>query len=78
MLANEQVIDGHCERCGAEVTKRELTQWYFKITDYAQELLDNLDALGPTWPDRVINAQRTGSAAPRARTSPSTSSAASR
>ena len=58
VLANEQVIDGHCERCGAEVTKRELTQWYFKITDYAQELLDNLDALGPTWPDRVINAQR--------------------
>ena len=58
VLANEQVIDGHCERCGAEVTKRELTQWYFKITEYAQELLDNLDTLGPTWPDRVINAQR--------------------
>jgi leucyl-tRNA synthetase len=58
VLANEQVIDGHCERCGAEVTKRELTQWYFKITDYAQELLDNLDDLEPTWPDRVINAQR--------------------
>ena len=45
VLANEQVIDGHCERCGAEVTKRELTQWYFKITEYAQELLDNLDVL---------------------------------
>jgi leucyl-tRNA synthetase len=58
VLANEQVIDGHCERCGAEVTKRELTQWYFKITDYAQELLDNLDVLEPTWPDRVITAQR--------------------
>ncbi len=58
VLANEQVIDGHCERCGAEVTKRELTQWYFKITDYAQELLDNLDVLAPTWPDRVITAQR--------------------
>jgi leucyl-tRNA synthetase len=58
VLANEQVIDGHCERCGAEVTKRELTQWYFKITQYAQELLDNLDALEPTWPDRVITAQR--------------------
>jgi leucyl-tRNA synthetase len=58
VLANEQVIDGHCERCGAEVTKRELTQWYFKITDYAQELLDNLDTLAPTWPDRVITAQR--------------------
>ncbi len=58
VLANEQVVDGRCERCGAEVTKRELTQWYFKITDYAQELLDNLDDLAPTWPDRVITAQR--------------------
>jgi len=58
VLANEQVIDGHCERCGAEVTKRELTQWYFKITDYAQELLDCLDELAPTWPERVITAQR--------------------
>src|SRR3954465_1951545 len=58
VLANEQVVDGRCERCGAEVTKRELTQWYFKITDYAQELLDNLDVLQRTWPDRVINAQR--------------------
>src|SRR5689334_4514460 len=58
VLANEQVIDGHCERCGAEVTKRELTQWYFKITDYAQELLDCLDDLAPTWPERVITAQR--------------------
>jgi leucyl-tRNA synthetase len=58
VLANEQVIDGHCERCGAEVTKRELTQWYFRITEYAQELLDNLDVLEATWPDRVINAQR--------------------
>jgi leucyl-tRNA synthetase len=36
VLANEQVVDGRCERCGAEVTKRELNQWYFKITDYAQ------------------------------------------
>ncbi|HEY3527994.1 MAG TPA: leucine--tRNA ligase [Nocardioides sp.] len=58
VLANEQVIDGHCERCGAEVTKRELTQWYFKITEYAQELLDCLDDLAPTWPERVITAQR--------------------
>ncbi len=58
VLANEQVVDGHCERCGAEVTKRELTQWYFKITDYAQELHDDLDVLAPTWPDRVITAQR--------------------
>ncbi|GAA2123466.1 leucine--tRNA ligase [Nocardioides bigeumensis] len=58
VLANEQVVDGHCERCGAEVTKRDLTQWYFKITEYAQELLDNLDDLAPTWGDRVVNAQR--------------------
>jgi leucyl-tRNA synthetase len=58
VLANEQVVDGHCERCGAPVTKRELTQWYFKITEYAQELLDDLDVLAPTWPERVITAQR--------------------
>jgi leucyl-tRNA synthetase len=58
VLANEQVVDGHCERCGAEVTKRELNQWYFKITEYAQELLDDLDVLAPTWPDRVVTAQR--------------------
>src|SRR4051794_23738148 len=58
VLANEQVIDGRCERCGHEVTKRELTQWYFKITDYAQELLDDLEVLAPTWPERVITAQR--------------------
>ncbi len=58
MLANEQVVAGACERCGAEVTKKELTQWYFKITDYAQELLDGLDDLEATWPDRVVTAQR--------------------
>ncbi len=58
VLANEQVIDGRCERCGNEVTKRELTQWYFRITEYAQELLDCLDDLAPTWPERVITAQR--------------------
>ena len=58
VLANEQVVDGRCERCGAEVTKRELNQWYFKITEYAQELLDDLDLLAPTWPDRVVTAQR--------------------
>ena len=50
VLANEQVVDGLCERCGAEVTKRELTQWYFKITDYAQELLDDLDDLARRGP----------------------------
>ena len=58
VLANEQVVDGACERCGAEVTKRELTQWYFRTTEYAQELLDSLDDLAPTWPAKVVNAQR--------------------
>ena len=58
VLANEQVVAGACERCGAEGTKKELTQWYFKITDYAQELLDGLDDLEKTWPDRVVTAQR--------------------
>ncbi|MFA6574932.1 MAG: class I tRNA ligase family protein, partial [Nocardioides sp.] len=58
VLANEQVVDGACERCGAEVTKRELTQWYFRTTAYAQELLDCLEDLQPTWPDKVVNAQR--------------------
>jgi leucyl-tRNA synthetase len=58
VLANEQVVAGACERCGAEVTKKELTQWYFKITDYAQELLDGLDELEDSWPDRVVTAQR--------------------
>ena len=58
VLANEQVVDGRCERCGAEVTKRELTQWYFKITDYAQRLLDDMEPLNDTWPERVLTAQR--------------------
>src|ERR1700709_946639 len=58
VLANEQVIDGRCARCRHEVPKRELTQWYFKITEYAQELLDDLDVLAPSWPERVITAQR--------------------
>jgi leucyl-tRNA synthetase len=56
VLANEQVVDGFCERCGAQVTKRELTQWYFKVTEYAQRLLDDMDDL--TWPDRVLTLQR--------------------
>jgi leucyl-tRNA synthetase len=58
VLANEQVVQGMCERCGAEVTKRELTQWYFKVTDYAQRLLDDMEPLAETWPDRVIAMQR--------------------
>ncbi|GAA1930146.1 leucine--tRNA ligase [Nocardioides lentus] len=58
VLANEQVVDGECERCGAVVTKRELTQWYFKITDYAQRLLDDLETVEDRWPRRVVNSQR--------------------
>jgi len=59
VLANEQVLaDGTCERCGAVVTKKELTQWYFKITDFSQRLLDGLDALEGSWPDRVVHSQR--------------------
>lgn len=59
VLANEQVLaDGTCERCGAEVTKRELTQWYFKTTAYAQELYDKLDDLQDSWIGKVVNAQR--------------------
>jgi leucyl-tRNA synthetase len=58
VLANEQVIGGFCERCGAEVTKRELTQWYFKVTDFAERLLDDMDALKGRWPERVLTMQR--------------------
>ncbi|GAB2984126.1 leucine--tRNA ligase [Nocardioides montaniterrae] len=59
VLANEQVLaDGTCERCGAEVTKKELTQWYFKTTQYAQELYDSLDGLQDSWIGKVVNAQR--------------------
>ncbi len=58
VLANEQVVQGMCERCGAEVTKRELSQWYFKVTDYAQRLLDDMEGLKETWPERVLAMQR--------------------
>lgn len=51
VLANEQVEGGKCERCGAQVIKRNLTQWFFKITDYAEELLDKLDELD--WPEKT-------------------------
>lgn len=56
VLANEQVIEGRCWRCDSEVEKRDLTQWYYKITDYAQELLDDLDQL-KGWPERVKQQQ---------------------
>ena len=52
VLANEQVVSGRCWRCGAVPEKRELSQWYLRITDYAQELLDDLDQLDG-WPERV-------------------------
>ncbi|GGA74819.1 leucine--tRNA ligase [Pseudoclavibacter endophyticus] len=58
VLANEQVVDGLCERCGAEVTKKKLNQWYFKITDYADRLLDDLKQLEGHWPAKVLAMQR--------------------
>jgi leucyl-tRNA synthetase len=58
VLANEQVVQGRCERCGAAVTKRELTQWYFKITDYAQRLLGDMAELEGHWPEPVLTMQR--------------------
>lgn len=58
VLANEQVVGGHCERCGALVEKRVLTQWYFKITDYADRLLDDMAQLEGKWPERVLLMQR--------------------
>jgi len=57
VLANEQVIDGHCERCGTLVELRQLEQWFFRITEYAQRLLDDFDLL-ESWPENVITMQR--------------------
>ena len=57
VLANEQVVDGACERCGTPVGKKELEQWYFKITDYADRLLADLEKL-PGWPEKVKSMQR--------------------
>ena len=57
VLANEQVIDGRCERCGTLVEQRNLEQWFFKITDYADRLLDDFDLL-ESWPEHVITMQR--------------------
>ena len=56
VLANEQVIDGKCERCDSIVTKKDLTQWFFKITEYAEELLNNIDSLD--WPEKTKKIQK--------------------
>ena len=56
VLANEQVVDGKCERCGSEVTHKSLTQWFFKITDYADRLLKDHDKID--WPDKTITLQK--------------------
>ena len=58
VLANEQVVDGECERCGATVVKKKLTQWYLRITDYADRLLDDLNQLEGSWPHKVLQMQR--------------------
>ncbi len=58
VLANEQVIQGRCERCGTEVTKKNLTQWFFKITAYAERLLDDMAGLEGAWPTPVLTMQR--------------------
>jgi leucyl-tRNA synthetase len=56
VLANEQVVDGRCERCGSEVEVRQLEQWFFKITDYADRLLEDLATI--EWPEHVKTMQR--------------------
>jgi leucyl-tRNA synthetase len=58
VLANEQVVGGRCERCGAEVIRRVLTQWYFKITEYADRLLADMEPLEGKWPEPVLLMQR--------------------
>ncbi len=58
VLANEQVIDGLCWRCDSQVEQKNLTQWFVRITDYAEELLTDLDKLEGGWPERVISMQR--------------------
>lgn len=58
VLANEQVVAGLCERCDSAVTKKKLNQWYFKITDYADRLLDDMEQLEGKWPDKVLTMQR--------------------
>ena len=58
VLANEQVVAGLCERCDTAVTKKKLNQWYFKITDYADRLLDDMSQLEGKWPEKVLTMQR--------------------
>jgi len=58
VLANEQVVQGRCERCDALVTKKKLTQWYMRITDYADRLLDDMAQLEGHWPEKVLLMQR--------------------
>ena len=58
VLANEQVVAGLCERCDSNVTKKKLTQWYLKITDYADRLLDDMEQLEGKWPEKVLLMQR--------------------
>jgi len=58
VLANEQVVNGSCERCGTTVTKKSLTQWYFRVTEYADRLLDDLNQLEGAWPTKVLAMQR--------------------
>jgi leucyl-tRNA synthetase len=58
VLANEQVVAGLCERCDSAVTKKKLNQWYLKITDYADRLLDDMDQLEGAWPEKVLLMQR--------------------
>ena len=58
VLANEQVVAGLCERCDSAVTKKKLNQWYFKITDYADRLLDDMSDLEGKWPEKVLLMQR--------------------
>jgi len=58
VLANEQVVSGLCERCDSQVTKKKLAQWYLRITDYADRLLEDMDQLEGKWPEKVLLMQR--------------------
>jgi leucyl-tRNA synthetase len=58
VLANEQVVGGLCERCDTPVTKKKLTQWYLRITEYADRLLDDMELLEGRWPEKVLHMQR--------------------